>query len=392
VRRRDEDSLEITAQNILQLELCGFCLIALAIVWFSGDRRRHSRAELDVILFYALLLSTASMLFVTALVLLFDGKPGSLCRSAFIASNVAYYALHAFPIPLAILYADYQLFRDRGRFRRLLRPLLLIVCAIVALAFLSPRFGLVFRVGADNRSSRGPLFPLFTASQFLLALFLIAHIARNRKRLSRRVFTALLSYPFPMLLAAALQTIFGDLILLWPTMALFVLTLAFNVESRHAKTDFLTGAANRRSLDEELERRIESSRAGMTLSGLLLDIDSFKEINDSFGHEVGDRALEDVSGILHASVRVEDHVARMGGDEFVVLADSREPLGMEGLVRRIESAVRALNESGQRPYRLSLSIGRAVCDSEGRGMTAPEFLAILDADMYRRKEDKKPRE
>jgi diguanylate cyclase (GGDEF)-like protein len=386
--------LEITAQNILQFELCGFCLIVVAIVWLSGDRRGRARAEPDLILFHALLLSTASMLVATALVLLFDGKPGSFCRAASMASNAAYYALHAFPIPLAILYADYQLFRDRGRLRRLLAPLGLIVCVLVALALLSPLFGLIFDLGAGNRSSHGPLFPLFIASQFTLSLFLIAHIVLNRKRVSRRVFLALFSYPFPMLLAAALQTMFGGLVLLWPTMALFLLTLAFNVESRHAKTDFLTGAANRRSLDEELARRVEPSRAGRMLCGLLLDIDSFKAINDGFGHEAGDRALEDVSGILHASVRVEDYVARMGGDEFVVLAHSREPSGIEGLVGRIEEAIRDLNESGRRPYRLSLSIGRyvydpAAADPARPSMSGPEFLALLDSDMYRRKEDKK---
>jgi diguanylate cyclase (GGDEF)-like protein len=387
--------LEVTAQNILQLELCGFCLLALAIVWLSGDRRARWEAEPDLLLFRSLLLSTASMLVATALVLLFDGKPGPSCRAALVASNAAYYSLHAFPIPLAILYADYQLFRDRGRLRRLLPPLLAVVCAIVASALLSPLFGLVFGVGADNRSSPGPLFPLFIASQFLLSLFLIVHIVRNRNRVNRRVYAALLFYPFPMLFAATLQTVFGGLILLWPTMTLFVLSLAFNVESRRAKTDFLTGAANRRSLDEELERRVESSRAGRLLCGLLLDIDSFKGINDSLGHEVGDRALEDVSELLHDSVRVEDYVARMGGDEFVVLAYSREPEWIEGLVGRIEAAVRGLNESGRRPYRLSLSIGRSVYDPDapasGRAMSGPGFLALLDADMYRRKEGKKAR-
>lgn len=388
--------MEVTAQNILQLELCGFCLIALAIVWLSGDRRRRGEAEADNLLFRALLLSTASMLVATAFVLLFDGKPGSFSRAAFTASSAAYYALHALPIPLAILYTDYQLFRDKRRLRRFLTPLGLVVCALVALALLSPRFGLIFDTGGGNRGSHGPLFPLFVASQFLLSLFLIVHIARNRNRVSRRVFRALFLYPFPMVFAAILQTAFGGLLILWPTMTLFMLTLAFNVERRHAKTDFLTGAANRRSLDEELARRVGASRAGRTLCGLLLDIDSFKGINDSLGHEAGDRALEDVSDILRASVRVEDYVARMGGDEFVVLAYSREPEWIEGLVGRIEGAIRDLNESGRRPYRLSLSIGRSVYDPSApepapRSMSGPEFLALLDADMYRRKEGKSAR-
>jgi diguanylate cyclase (GGDEF)-like protein len=224
-------------------------------------------------------------------------------------------------------------------------------------------------------------------SQFLLSAFLIWHIIRNRKKTNRRVFTILVIYPFPMVIAAALQTAFYGLTLHWPTMTLFLVTVAFNIENRRSRTDFLTGTANRRSLDEELERRIESSKSGRKLCGLLLDIDSFKEINDRFGHEAGDRALEDVANILLASVRVDDHVARMGGDEFVVLADSKEPLKTDELVGRIEASIERLNDSRQRPYRLSLSIGRSIYDPETR-WTGANFLAILDSDMYARKRRK----
>jgi diguanylate cyclase (GGDEF)-like protein len=119
----------------------------------------------------------------------------------------------------------------------------------------------------------------------------------------------------------------------------------------------------------------------------LLDIDGFKMINDRFGHEAGDRALEDVANILAASVRLEDCVARMGGDEFVVLADFREAPAMEELVRRIELAIGNHNAANRRPYRLSLSIGRLMRE-RGDEATAAEFLARLDSDMYERKKAK----
>ena len=125
--------------------------------------------------------------------------------------------------------------------------------------------------------------------------------------------------------------------------------------------------ANRRSLDEELERRVESIRPGTTLCGLMIDLDDFKSINDRFGHEAGDRALEDVAKLLLASVRVDDMVARLGGDEFVVLADIKESAALEDLVERIERSVEHHNASVQRRYHLSLSIGRAIFDRRGGG-------------------------
>jgi diguanylate cyclase (GGDEF)-like protein len=191
-----------------------------------------------------------------------------------------------------------------------------------------------------------------------------------------------------MLAGAILQMFVFGLVLIWPAMTLFLVAAHSNIENRRARTDYLTGTANRRSLDEELERRLAAGRPGRTLSGLLVDLDDFKEINDSHGHEAGDRALEDIASILLSSVRVEDMVARMGGDEFVVLVDLGEQATLEELVLRIEQAVERHNESKLRPYRLSLSIGRV---SRGRvpGETAQEFLALLDADMYSRKRARK---
>jgi GGDEF domain-containing protein len=78
----------------------------------------------------------------------------------------------------------------------------------------------------------------------------------------------------------------------------------------------------------------------------------------------------------------------MGGDEFVVLVDFKQPRAMEELVHRIEAAVENRNASKQRPYRLALSIGRAYYDP-ATGQGASEFLAYLDTDMYSRKRNKK---
>jgi diguanylate cyclase (GGDEF)-like protein len=212
-------------------------------------------------------------------------------------------------------------------------------------------------------------------------------IVLNRKRLKRRVFIALLTNPIPTLVAGMIQVRFYGLVLIWPVATLYLIVSFSNIENRRSKTDYLTGTANRRSLDEELERRIEFSKSGRTLCGLLLDIDDFKVINDRFGHEAGDRALEDVANILLASVRVNDHVARMGGDEFVVLFDLMEPSAMEDLVHRIETAIENLNASKQRPYRISSSIGRSIYRQEDGG-SASDFLSILDADMYARKKNR----
>jgi diguanylate cyclase (GGDEF)-like protein len=191
-----------------------------------------------------------------------------------------------------------------------------------------------------------------------------------------------------MLIAALTQILVFGLVLLWPSLTLFLVAAAANIDNRRSRLDHLTGTANRRSLDEELENRIASLRPGWNLCGLLMDVDDFKPINDKFGHDAGDRALEDVGSLLMSSVRVEDLVARMGGDEFVVLLDSADVGALEEMVRRVETAIEKHNAGANRPYRLSLSIGRALFDPE-TDKTAADFLSRLDADMYRRKRQRK---
>jgi diguanylate cyclase (GGDEF)-like protein len=343
--------------------------------------------EPDSRIYRLLLVSTAFMLLTDTLSWSFDGVAGEFGRRAVFAGNFLYYVAHTFPVGLYACYSDYQIFKDERRFRKFLPPLVLIELLLSALAVSSLFNGALFTVDEASRYVRGPWFPLFAISQYGIVACAIVNVMRHRKMVNRRVFLSLLSYPIPLLVAAALQMLFVGLTLIWPSTALFLVVAAFNLENRRSKTDYLTGVANRRSLDEELERRIASVGTAGRLCGLLLDLDDFKAINDRFGHEAGDMALEDVANILQASVRVDDCVARMGGDEFVVLAELAAEADAEAMVRRIDLAVDNHNASSNRPYQLSLSIGRLEYD-RGTGVGAAEFLSRLDADMYARKKSK----
>ncbi len=375
-------------ENFLRLQINGICLAVIAILWISGERRKFSSPDLSTRVYGALMASTGAMLLFDALIWLFDGRPGAAARTAVYAFSVFYYVVHSLPALAYIVYVDFQIFRDEQRLRRVVRPLTFIAAAVAAAAISSPFTDILFVVDAGNHYHRGSGFPVFAVLQYALVGYALALIAFNAKKLGRRVFLTLLAYPLPMLAAAVAQMLVFGLVLIWPTTTLFLVASSLNIENHRSKTDYLTGTANRRSLDEELERRIAANRPGSFLCGLMIDLDHFKSINDRFGHEAGDRALEDAARILQGSVRVEDMVARFGGDEFVVLADSRASVALEELVERIERAVEAHNASTRRPYRLSLSIGRAVF-GHGTGRSSADFLAVLDADMYARKNLKK---
>ncbi|MDX2104034.1 MAG: GGDEF domain-containing protein [Alphaproteobacteria bacterium] len=111
---------------------------------------------------------------------------------------------------------------------------------------------------------------------------------------------------------------------------------------RDARIDALTGLATRRAFDQALAQEIaRSQRTGRPVATILFDIDFFKSINDTHGHDVGDLALQRVAEIARAAVRPTDTVARLGGDEFAVLLPETDTDAARSVAERILSTMRA---------------------------------------------------
>jgi diguanylate cyclase (GGDEF)-like protein/PAS domain S-box-containing protein len=110
-----------------------------------------------------------------------------------------------------------------------------------------------------------------------------------------------------------------------------------------ALTDGLTGLANRRAFDETLDREWKRTmRDGSQLSLVLLDIDHFKDLNDSYGHQVGDDCLRAVAVAIKGAVRGSDIASRYGGDEIAIILPGTDALGARKVARKVRAAVEAL--------------------------------------------------
>ena len=171
------------------------------------------------------------------------------------------------------------------------------------------------------------------------------------------------------------------LIALVPAASLAVLlTLRHRLENERdalrasAFSDPLTGAANRRSLLERIEYEIaRHARSRRSFALLMLDLDGFKLLNDRFGHPAGDDLLRDVAAALSHVIRDQDTLARVGGDEFCVLAPETDDAGAQRLTGRVESAVARVAAGLDA---LGASVGAAVFPNDG--MTAPALMQAAD--------------
>ena len=152
-----------------------------------------------------------------------------------------------------------------------------------------------------------------------------------------------------------------------------------------AVTDYLTGLPNARSLFLQLDREMaRCKRDNNTLTVMVADMDGFKQINDRFGHLEGNRVLRLFAHALKETSREYDYVARMGGDEFVVIAPGLTP---EATARKAEQMRELAKQAGKDVCNediLSLSVGKAVYPEDG--MDAEKILSEADKRMYLQKQ------
>jgi diguanylate cyclase (GGDEF)-like protein len=151
-----------------------------------------------------------------------------------------------------------------------------------------------------------------------------------------------------------------------------------------ANTDGLTGLPNRRRFDEIYKAECHrGDRYARPLSALLVDVDHFKRVNDTYGHPVGDEVLRRVADALKSILRSSDHVARYGGEEFAILAPETGREGASLLAERIRREVELLEiPVGEKLVRITCSVGVAV--REG-GLSSCQLIRRADMALYQAK-------
>jgi diguanylate cyclase (GGDEF)-like protein len=146
-------------------------------------------------------------------------------------------------------------------------------------------------------------------------------------------------------------------------------------------TDALTGVGNRRSLDEKLAAECgRAKRYGSSLALLILDIDHFKKVNDTWGHVTGDVVLKSIGCLLRRFLRQSDSAARLGGEEFVVLMPAATLADAKAVAERMCKEIAAQEVSDSPPVTASFGVASLMADE-----SAADLLARADAALYRAK-------
>ena len=203
------------------------------------------------------------------------------------------------------------------------------------------------------------------------------------------LYKRLLVFPLVPSLCAVLQLAMPGSVWIFPGTTIAILINYVTIQNGYMARDHLTGLYNRSQLENFMNYQLKNLKKGNYFFLILLDLDKFKQINDTYGHVVGDDALINTAKLLRGSCkRRSDYVARLGGDEFVIIGQCENTDAVDMIIQRMHDVANEFNASANKPYKLYLSAGYVIYDGS-TDATLDSLLSEADRKMYEVKKQKK---
>lgn len=331
--------------------------------------------------FYWMLILTSSLLILDTLSELSNGLTSPSMRVLHPFSTALLFSLSGFIALTWLLYVWHHLYPDKTikqtNYRLLWMPSILIVVISMYSLFAKG----IFYVTDQNIYMRGPLFLWHAAILYGYVMATFVLIVMNYKSLKRNDFLALLSIPLFPLVGGTVQVFVYGILLIWPMTALSLLVVYLFIQSNMSALDVLTKVYNRREYEHHLSRL--SKRTPKKGFGVILfDIQNFKTINDTYGHQAGDDVLRTIGEVLIQTFYPDKTIYRVGGDEFIVFVKQTDKNALSALVERVEHQLRSHQAF---TYPVMLDYGFDVYDASDN-IPIQAFIHKVDQAMYTHKQ------
>lgn len=362
------------------LEMNILAIVVLFIILINT----HHKSEKYLIeqkLYKHLLRINILLLITDGLMWVLDGTKNTQLQAVLILSTLIYYILNPLICMVWSIYIDFQINRNEVRISKLLIPLTVPVVIFALLSLASIFSNCLYYFDSNFVYHRGRFFfltALFTYSYLLYSFFIIII---KRTKIHKQYFLPILMFAILPSICGIIQFFYYGLSLIWIGTTISLLIVFINIQNEQMYIDYLTGLYNRRQLDIHLQDLLQKHFKSTYIGGIYIDVNSFKKINDQYGHSSGDEALRYTAKILRRSFDRNSFIARYGGDEFVVLLQMNDKNELENAIDQLNKTLNKFNLKKITPYHLSFSIGSACYDKNSQ-MSDQEFLGYIDHLMY----------
>ena len=358
-------------------------IVILAILYISLFRKLNLKENLNKVFLHLIMFNIIS-LFLDTIIISISGTDFGISKITLLITGGGYFFIVPVISMIWIFYADIAIFQNKQKLYKLSIVPLIIIGINLILVIFSFKNGYIFSVNSANVFIRGPYAYITTILSSSLYIYAIGHVYINRNLIRKKSYYPLLVFGLPPLISAILLIILPDMNFVENSLVISQLLIYINIQSRITSTDFLTGLYNRREYEFVLKSLHINKPIKDIVSGIVIDINGFKKINDTYGHRVGDEALVETSNILKNAVRKQDYVFRVGGDEFTVVILSDDKNAIHKVIDRINEELNQFNMSKIYPFDLSFSIGKGSYDQK-KYRDIADFFEELDLMMYHAK-------
>lgn len=356
--------------------------IMLFYVLGQGGKRQ----ALDSLFVY-LLGTILILLFLEFCIDLCNGGTSELSRTLLTLSVFLYYLCCPLPGVLYFLYIE----QVHNHWERAPKRLILFLCTPMILnallVVLSLFNGMIFFIDEANTYRRGDYLFLVTISAIVYMFASLVRMVWYRHSATEhepRQFPLMLFFPSLVLIASVLQVSFEGMEVIGLAMAITMLMIFLHIQNSHANRDYLTSLYNRSLGEQYLKHLFQHRKKGTYVGAVLADIDAFKALNDTYGHDLDDRALRLYAKVLRTSLLHDWLICRFGGDEFLAICEMKDPGVVEQAVKTLRENLAVFNRTGELPEPLGISLGYGVSNQTDSNSWVG-FLKLLDERMYMEK-------
>ncbi|MDD3395548.1 MAG: GGDEF domain-containing protein [Anaerotignum sp.] len=366
----------------LQVNIVGMMIIYIILTNQQSIDDGTGRQKAFIYLIYSVFI----IQFLDSVMWLIDGKQFLYAKAINWAACSFYYFFNCFVgfvwfVYVSLLFYDKKI-KDKKFWGIIGIPLVLNMVII----FLNFKYNIYYFIDENNVYSRGPFFItsfLIVSPYFILPFYYCLRIYQTAESILEKndCATIMKTYFLPVI-GIVFQYFFYGLTLIWACVVLSLLIIFINFQNKRISTDPLTQLNNRYQFDIYLQNIRRGMTKGKLYSILFIDVDKFKEVNDTYGHVFGDKILIEVASILRRACEETDAmIGRYGGDEFYVFCKTAVK---EEIMERIHQAVVEFNATDSAGVGLSLSIGSS--DFHGEESFSKEgVVERADREMYKNK-------
>jgi diguanylate cyclase (GGDEF)-like protein len=364
--------------NIISNIFMNSLSIILLFIIFIYTKKYGDTESTQNKIYLLIVVTTMYMLFLDSISRL-DGHNGTILPIINKTGNFLLFLSSPAVSSLWVLYVFIYKLKNTKYIKWLFAFIIAIGVTNFIIVVLSLKYSWFYYIDEQNIYHRGPYFIISTLLTFILMFFASVIVYLKRDRIERKHYYALLLFSVPPFVCIALQVLFYGYSFIYNGVALSALVIFLYVQNQDIFTDYLTGVSNRKKLELHLAKMISGSVPDRTFSAIMIDLDNFKTINDTYGHKAGDEALKKAAELLQNSIGKNDLIARYGGDEFCVVLNTCDPNVLNAIVQKIKTDIKSFNAKNLLPYKLGLSMGFATYKF---GTNVTDFINTIDSFMY----------